>query len=201
MTKAELNDDMIAVVAGDITVHNFNGETLEYTGVSNEYLAVGVGIPAHSSIDAPGEKKDGFAICRTADLKAWEYRVDHRGATVYSTETGEDFTITSIGEYPKNTTTLAPCTPYDAWNGSEWVTDSKAQHVGEVEAAERQQEALISTAKSKISLWQTELLLGIITDDDKASLMEWVTYIKELQAIDTSMPENIKWPEPPTKNG
>jgi len=200
MTKAELNDDMIAVVAGDITVHNFNGETLEYTGVSNEYLAVGVGIPAHSSIDAPGEKKDGFAICRTADLKAWEYRVDHRGATVYSTETGEDFTITCIGEYPKNTTTLAPCTPYDAWNGSEWVTDSKAQHVGEVEAAERQQEALISTAKSKISLWQTELLLGIITDDDKASLMEWVTYIKELQAIDTSTPENIKWPEPPTKN-
>ncbi|EKZ5664204.1 tail fiber assembly protein [Klebsiella aerogenes] len=200
MTKAELNDDMIAVVAGYITVHNFDGDTLEYTGVSNEYLAVGVGIPAYSSIDAPGEKKDGFAICRTADLKAWEYRVDHRGATVYSTETGEAFTIASIGEYPKNTTTLAPCTPYDAWNGREWVTDSKAQHVGEVEAAERQQEALISTAKSKISLWQTELLLGIITDDDKVSLMEWVTYIKELQAIDTSMPENIKWPEPPTKN-
>ncbi|HBT4315726.1 TPA: tail fiber assembly protein [Klebsiella aerogenes] len=40
---------------------------------------------------------------------------------------------------------------------------------------------------------------SITSEGGNPLLMDWVTYIKELQAIDTSIPENIKWPEPPTK--
>ncbi|EMA3598805.1 tail fiber assembly protein, partial [Salmonella enterica] len=55
MTHAELNNDQIATVAGNVTVYNYDGETREYLSSSVEYLAVGVGIPANSCIDEPGE--------------------------------------------------------------------------------------------------------------------------------------------------
>ncbi|EFO7408222.1 tail fiber assembly protein, partial [Salmonella enterica] len=42
MVKAELNQDMIATVDGEIPVYNYDGETREYLSSSVEYLAVGV---------------------------------------------------------------------------------------------------------------------------------------------------------------
>ncbi|HBM9259701.1 TPA: tail fiber assembly protein [Citrobacter freundii] len=197
MTKAELNSELIATVAGDITVFNYDGETREYLSSSLEYLAVGVGLPANSCTDAPGKAKAGLAICRTADLKAWEHVADHRGETVYSTETGKEVSITVPGDYPENTTTLAPSTPYDTWNGSEWVTDTEAQRAANVEAAEQQKAALLAEAQTTISLWQTELQLGIISDEDKASLIAWMKYIKAVQAVDTSKAPDITWPDKP----
>ncbi|HBN6636972.1 TPA: tail fiber assembly protein [Escherichia coli] len=197
MAKAKLNSEFIATVAGDITVFNFEGETHEYLSSSVEYLAVGVGLPANSCTDAPGKTKAGSAICRTADLTAWEYVADHRGETVYSTETGEAVIISSPGDYPEGTTTLAPSTPYDTWNGSEWVTDTEAQHAANVEAAEQQKAALLAEAQTTISLWQTELQLGIISDEDKASLIAWMKYIKAVQAVDTSQAPDITWPDKP----
>ena len=135
MTHAELNNDQIATVAGNVTVYNYDGETREYLSSSVEYLAVGlVFLPIPALMNRA--KKEGFAICRTADFTAWEYVADHRGVTVYNTETGEALAI--AGDYPEGTTTLAPATPYDTWNGSEWVTDTEEQHIADVEAAEQQ---------------------------------------------------------------
>ncbi|UCS17549.1 UNVERIFIED_ORG: tail fiber assembly protein [Hafnia paralvei] len=199
MAKAKLNSEFIATVAGDITVFNYDAETREYLSSSVEYLAVGVGLPANSCTDAPGEAKTGSAICRTADLKAWEYVADHRGETVYSTETGEEVSIAVLGDYPEKTTTLAPSTPYDTWNGSEWVTDTKAQHKADVEAAEQQKAALLAEAQITISFWQTELQLGVISDEDKASLIAWINYIKSVQALDTMLAPLINWPNRPIK--
>ncbi|PBU89677.1 phage tail protein, partial [Escherichia coli] len=56
MTTKEitLDENGFATEAGFITVYNYNGETREYISTSNEYLAVGVGIPACSCLDAPG---------------------------------------------------------------------------------------------------------------------------------------------------
>ncbi|WP_320734941.1 tail fiber assembly protein [Enterobacter cloacae] len=197
MTQAKLNSEFIATVDGDITVFNYDGETREYLSSSVEYLPVGVGIPANSCTDAPGESKEDFAICRTADFTAWEYVADHRGEIVYSTDTGEAVAVNVPGDYPDGTTTLAPATPYDTWNGSEWVTDTEAQHAADVEAAEQQKAALLLEAKATISFWQTELQLGIISDEDKASLIAWMNYIKAVQAVDTSKAPDITWPDKP----
>ncbi|HHJ4522123.1 TPA: tail fiber assembly protein [Citrobacter freundii] len=197
MPKAKLNNEFIATVAGDITVFNYHGETREYLSSSVEYLAVGVGLPANSCTDAPGEAKAGSAICRTEDYTAWEYVADHRGETVYSTETGESLIVSLPGDYPEGTTTLAPSTPYDTWNGSEWVTDAEAQHAADLETAEQQKAALLLEAQATISLWQTELQLGIISDEDKASLIAWMNYIKAVQAVDTSKAPDITWPDKP----
>lgn len=197
MKQAKLNSEFIATVAGDIAVFNYDGETREYLSSTVEYLAVGVGLPANACTDGPGEKRDGFAICRTNDFTSWEYVADHRGETVFSTETGESEIVSLPGDYPEGTTTLAPATPYDTWNGSEWVTDTQAQHAADVEVAEQQKTALLLEAQTTISLWQTELQLGIISDEDKASLMAWMKYIKSVQAVDTSKAPDITWPDKP----
>ncbi|EON4579537.1 tail fiber assembly protein [Klebsiella pneumoniae] len=197
MAKATLNKSGIAIKAGDITVYNYDGETREFLSTSTEFLAVGVGIPANSCTDVPVDEKAGFAICRTVGLDGWDYVTDHRGETVYDTETGKPFEITGLGDYPDNVTTIKPLTPYDRWNGSEWVTDEEAQKSAQVVEAQQKKASLLSEAKSVISLWQTELQLGIISDDDKASLIAWMNYIQTLNAVDTSTAPDIEWPVKP----
>ncbi|WP_052908937.1 tail fiber assembly protein [Escherichia coli] len=194
MTAKEisLDENGFATEDGYITVYNYDGVTREYIGLAVEYLPVGVGVPGNSCVDAPISKKDGFAVCRTADLTGWEYVADHRGETVYSTETGKHVTVSRLGEYPEGTTTTAPSTPYD-----KWATDSDKQHSANVAEAEQQKTNLLNAANSKISLWQTELQLGIISGDDKASLIAWIGYIKAVQATDTSTAPDVIWPELP----
>ncbi|EQB8764063.1 tail fiber assembly protein [Enterobacter roggenkampii] len=197
MAKATLNKSGIATKVGDMTVYNYDGETREFLSTSIEFLAVGVGIPANSCTDAPVDAKEGFAVCRSASLDGWEYVADHRGETVYDTETGQPVEITSPGEYADNVTTIAPSTPYDRWNGSEWVTDVDAQKSAQVREAGQKKSALLVEAQSTISLWQTELQLGIISDDDKASLITWMKYIQALNAVDTPTAPDIEWPVKP----
>ncbi|EIN1870731.1 tail fiber assembly protein [Salmonella enterica subsp. enterica serovar Banana] len=63
--------------------------------------------------------------------------------------------------------------------------------------AESKRGVLLNEAQSTISLWQTELQLGIISDDDKASLIMWMKYIQALNAVDTSTAPDIEWPVKP----
>lgn len=56
---------------------------------------------------------------------------------------------------------------------------------------------LITEANQKTQLWQTQLMLGIITDEDKASLTEWMLYVQKVQAVDTLTAPDIIWPEKP----
>lgn len=197
MAKAILTKNGIATEAGDMMVYNYDSDTREYLALSIEFLSMGVGIPANSCTDAPVDVKDGFAVCRTASLDGWEYVADHRGETVYDTKTGQPAEITELGDYPASVTNIPPLTPYDRWNGSEWVTDESAQKSGQVLEAEQQKAVLLAEAQSTISLWQTELQLGIISDDDKASLIAWMKYIQALNAVDVSTAPDIEWPVKP----
>ena len=63
--------------------------------------------------------------------------------------------------------------------------------------AEAKKQALIAEASQKTQLWQTQLMLGIITDEDKASLKEWMLYVQEVQAVDPSLGAAVVWPIPP----
>ena len=78
-----------------------------------------------------------------------------------------------------------------------WIDAPPLTHEEEVKAADQQKEALLTEAQETISFWQTELQLGIISDDDKASLIAWMQYIKAVQAVDTSKAPDITWPTPP----
>lgn len=67
----------------------------------------------------------------------------------------------------------------------------------EILIAENERQRLLVFAQQKISLWQTELQLGIISDEDKDSLIAWIGYIKAVQSVDTSTAPDIEWPLPP----
>ncbi|HDT2167859.1 TPA: tail fiber assembly protein [Escherichia coli] len=69
--------------------------------------------------------------------------------------------------------------------------------------AEKQRQRLLTEAGDIISDWKTELELGIISDEDRASLTQWMAYIKSLKALDLSQVSDetsfnsINWPERP----
>ncbi|WP_274370268.1 tail fiber assembly protein [Morganella morganii] len=63
--------------------------------------------------------------------------------------------------------------------------------------AEHKKQALLAEASEKTALWRTQLMLGIITDEDKASLKEWMLYVQKLQAVDTLAVPDIDWPISP----
>ncbi|EGL7777558.1 tail fiber assembly protein [Escherichia coli] len=195
MDKAILNSELIATKSGDITVYNYDSETQEYISASTEYLAIGVGIPAYSCLDAPGTYKVGYAICRSANFNSWEYVPDHRGEIVYSTKTGESKEITAPGDYPENTTTIAPLTPYDKWDGEKWVTDTEARHSAAVDAAEAQRQSLIDAAIASISLIQLKLQAGRkLMQAETTRLNAVLDYIDAVTATDTSTAPDIIWP-------
>ncbi len=194
---AKLNKNGIATAAGWLTVYSVEPERREFQSVTMEYLAAGVGLPAFGYADKPELPGEGLALVRSADEKQWETIADYRGLTAYSTETGQPEIIAFIGELPDSLTLQAPVTPYDKWDGNAWVTDTEAQHADEVAAAERQKQALLTEAQQQIAGWQTELQLGIISDEDKASLIIWMNYIKAVQAVDTSKAPDITWPDKP----
>ncbi|EKP9695998.1 tail fiber assembly protein, partial [Escherichia coli] len=153
-------------------------------------------MPGNSTDVDPGEMVAGKVFMFTGT--GWRQDEDHRGETVYSTDDTSSSTIDYIGPVRKGYTTVAPSGPYQKWDGKKWVTDTDAQHVADVEAAEQKKAALLAEAQEKISLWQTELRLDIISDGDKESLIAWVQYIKAVQAVDTSTAPDITWPEIPS---
>lgn len=64
-------------------------------------------------------------------------------------------------------------------------------------SADNKKKRMLSFAKEKIGLWQTQLQLGMISDTDRASLITWMNYITALQAVDISTAPDIDWPTSP----
>ncbi|HCB3268515.1 TPA: tail fiber assembly protein [Citrobacter amalonaticus] len=190
--KPVFDENGLANEAGDIRCFYFDPVTFEYTGWSDEYINVGVSMPGHSTDIDPGNEVAGqVAVFKNG---TWSQEEDHRGEIVYSTTDGTSFTIDYIGPVHDGYTTTAPSGPYDKWCDGKWVTDIDAQHAADVKAADQQKTALLAEAQETISFWQTELQLGIISDEDKASLIAWMNYIKDVQAVDTSKAPDITWP-------
>ncbi|MEM8074724.1 tail fiber assembly protein [Morganella morganii subsp. sibonii] len=71
---------------------------------------------------------------------------------------------------------------------------TREQQIAEVEA---EKQRLIAEASQKTQLWQTQLMLDIITEEDKTSLKEWMLYVQEVQAVDPSLGSGVVWPTPP----
>lgn len=193
---AILDNNRQASTAGWISVYNTDITNREYITKTDEYLMLGVGLPAASYIDEPPIPQVGYAVCRSKEGNAWEQVEDLRGKTAYNTITLQSTLITGLGAIDASLTLLAPNTPYDVWSGSEWVTDSAALETAQIDAAVAQKAALISAANLKTQLWQTQLMLGIISDSDKSTLTTWMKYVQAVQALDTTAAE-ITWPSVP----
>ncbi|EJY0855178.1 TPA: tail fiber assembly protein [Escherichia coli] len=67
-----------------------------------------------------------------------------------------------------------------------------------VQVAENKRQQLLSHADDVMLDWRTELMLGEISDANRAKLSAWLTYKNDIKATDvTTDPENINWPVPP----
>ncbi len=141
------------------------------------------------------EFKAGFHPCERDG--AWIMVPDHRGTKVYDITTAQESEINELGELPDGVTTIAPDVEFPKWNGKKWVTDKAEKKAADIAAAEAQKQYLIAEASQKTQLWQTQLILGIITEEDKASLKEWMLYVQEVQAVDPSLGAAVVWPTPP----
>lgn len=78
------------------------------------------------------------------------------------------------------------------WEAAPPLTQSELTAIADAKKA-----SLISEAINQTGLWQTQLLLGIITEKDKVSLTKWMEYIQAVQAVDTSTAPDIDWPKKP----
>lgn len=65
-----------------------------------------------------------------------------------------------------------------------------------IKEIERQRNSLLTQASNTISIWQSELLIGVISDHDKKSLIAWIDYIKAVKAVHASVLP-VKWPSKP----
>ena len=107
--KPAFDEHGLATTAGELSCFYYSSETGEYTGWSEEYINIGVSMPAHSTDEQPGEEIDGYVYV-FIDGK-WKSEEDHRGEIVYMLETGEEIVITEIGPYPEGTSTTKPPAP------------------------------------------------------------------------------------------
>ena len=195
MAKVTLDKNGLAKSAGTLTVYNYDAVSGEFTGSNDEYLAQGVGLPANACITAPPAAEAGSVALYLNG--SWQVIADHRGETVYSVNDGSAVLISAPGEYPADTTPLKPATTWDKWDGEKWVTDTDAQRDAVVSKAASEKSAMISEANGVTQAWQTQLLLGIITEEDKASLTAWMKYIQKVQAVSATDAPNIIWPQKP----
>lgn len=195
MAKVTFDKSGLAKADGTLTVYGYDALTGEFTGAVQEFLQQGVGLPACACLTATPDAQAGtVAVYQDG---SWQSVPDHRGETVYPVSGGAPVKITALGDYPADTTTLAPATAFDKWDGEKWVTDSDAQQQSLLDAAASEKAARVSEANGITQAWQTQLLLGIITDADKAALTAWMRYIQNVQEVNISQFPNVKWPMKP----
>ncbi|MCC2941289.1 tail fiber assembly protein [Citrobacter freundii] len=67
-----------------------------------------------------------------------------------------------------------------------------------ISAAEQMRQQLLAHADAVMLDWRTELMLGEISDVNRAKLSAWMAYKNEVKSVEvTTDPENVNWPVPP----
>ncbi|WP_439413081.1 tail fiber assembly protein [Enterobacter ludwigii] len=180
-----------------ITIFNLRADTLEFIGAGDAYIPAHTGLPAYSTdIEPPSAPAGSVAVFSDAD-STWSLIEDHRGKTVFDTETGNAVFISELGSLPENTTSLSPDGQYMKWDGSKWVKDDAAERAATVADAQNTKSSLMQEASSTIALLQDAVDLDMATDDDIQSLTEWKTYRVLLSRVNPEDAPDIDWPDTP----
>ncbi|MDY9505054.1 tail fiber assembly protein [Escherichia coli] len=67
-----------------------------------------------------------------------------------------------------------------------------------IAAAENERQRLLNYANTVMLDWRTELMLGEISDANRAKLSAWLAYKNKVKSVDvTTDPEHVNWPIPP----
>ena len=108
---------MFATETKEVTLYSYNDKGA-FTGGFQYLWVVGTGIASNSTLEKPLKEKDGFVSVWNGSK--WEYKENHLGKTIYSTETKESKTVDYVGEIQQGWTLLEPI-EFGTWNGTAWV--------------------------------------------------------------------------------
>jgi len=181
-------------------VHRGTGEFLCVTQADPSPLEPGVWLfPAYSYQIDPPELEAGTAALINRDSNGWEVVADHRGATVYSTATGEQRQWLALGDLPEGYTLQAPESEFDTWEDEQWVPDEAAIAEAARQLAYRKQALANQYATARISTLQDAVDLKMATEAEAAVLDAWKVYRVELSRLDitTTAPAEDDWPRSP----
>ncbi|HAG2521904.1 TPA: tail fiber assembly protein [Salmonella enterica] len=180
--------------AQTIKIFNLRSDTNEFIGAGDAYIPPHTGLPANCTDIEPPEIPAGHIAVFSSEKSAWSLTEDHRGQTVYRTDTGEEFYIQELGPLPENVTSVSPDGEYQKWDGTKWVKDEAAEKAAQLRQAEETKNRLLQMATEKIAPLQDAVDLGEATDDEKARLLAWKKYRVQVNRVDTTNPV---WPEQP----
>lgn len=180
-----------------IRVFNLAADTGEFIGAGDAYIPAGTGLPAFCTDINPPEAPENQVAVFDSRLNVWSVMEDHRGLTVYDTETGAPTMIHQLGALPAGVATIAPDGQFVKWNGKKWVADKDAEKASQRTAAERQKAEGLSAATAAIAPLQDAVDLDIATDGEAALLVALKKYRVLLNRVDTSLAPDIEWPELP----
>ncbi|MGV4039707.1 tail fiber assembly protein [Citrobacter portucalensis] len=178
------------------TVSSYDAMTGEFIDTYDVRIIDGTGIPAFSTLTIAPEPEKGFAYIWNG--QSWDVVPDYRGMTAYIKESGAGVTVRDIGELAETLTLIKPLTPFDKWDGMQWVTDTEAQYAAAITQAENERQRLLKHADAVMLDWRTELMLGEISDANKAKLSAWLAYKNEVKSINvTTSFDHVSWPAVP----
>ncbi|MEX8624482.1 DUF4376 domain-containing protein [Salmonella enterica] len=109
--------------AQTIKVYNLRADTNEFIGTGDAYIPPHTGLPANCTDIAPPDIPASHIAVFDPETETWSLNEDHRGETVYDTQTGNPIYISEPGPLPENTTTQAPASPIDKFENGQWVAD------------------------------------------------------------------------------
>lgn len=112
--------------AQTIKVFNLRADTNEFIGTGDASVPPHTGLPANCTDITPPDIPASHIAVFDPETETWSLNEDHRGETVYDTQTGNPIYISEPGPLPEYATTLAPTSPVDKFENGQWVADLNA---------------------------------------------------------------------------
>lgn len=195
MKTVQFDENNLALNTGTVRVYDCHPVTHEYLGLSDEFLAIGVGLPANSYLEMPPEAKEGFAICRLDGQ--WQYVADLRGQKAYNKETAAEVEIKDLGDLSDEFTFIKPETEFDYWDGQGWRTNSDKQKAFQIEAAQSEKQNRLELAEKQLAVLQRAIKFGMATEAESKLAEQLEVYSVLVSRIELLHTPNIDWPEMP----
>lgn len=124
-----------------------------------------------------------------------ELEQDYRQAQTWpddATEVPDNLAAEFMGVEPDGKYRIPGASGLPEWKDVPPLTQEELIAIADAEKSTR-----IAEAGNRTQVWQTQLMLGMITDNDKTALKAWMQYIQALQSVDTSAAPDVLWPVTP----
>lgn len=149
-------------------------------------------LPEWAVTVAPPAAEPGHAVLHTGD--GWQQIEDRSGQTYYTADGRPQAVPDPYFILPPDCTFTPPPTPWDQWDGEQWVTNTEAQQRAAVEQAAQIRQQLRQQADQQIELLNDAAEAGISEEGDDQRLASWRKYRVLLSRVDLERP---LWPALP----